>query len=176
MLVKKVGKYFLCTSLLNRVRFFVLDENAVYVYYHIWIVRDYERLVKPRGIVLDIGAHVGLFTLRCLKSSNTSLVVALEPHPENARLLYTNVLMNGLRNRVIIVSAAAGPKNGRAKLFIANASSEHSLVPLKDKQSIDVNMVSLDGLVDSLNLQSIDYIKIDVEGAELEVIRGGARS
>ncbi|MCS7109570.1 MAG: hypothetical protein NZ903_02115, partial [Candidatus Micrarchaeota archaeon] len=63
----KTRKYFLCTSLLNRVKFIISDWSSLYIYFHIWLANDYEKIVKPTGkVIVDIGAHIGLFTLRAI--------------------------------------------------------------------------------------------------------------
>lgn len=121
--------------------------------------------------VIDVGAHIGLFTLKCLCQGAT-LVIAVEPHPDNARLLRTNISMNKLDDKVILIEAAAGSKRGKAKLYISKESGRHSLLSSEYelKTSINVNLVTLDEIASKLH--RIDYVKIDVEGSELEVVKG----
>jgi len=66
LIIKRVGKhYYLIYSPLKNIKFLAYDWDAVYIFYHLWICRDCERFVKPKGVIVDCGAHIGLFTLRC---------------------------------------------------------------------------------------------------------------
>ena len=174
LLVKKVNAGFLCTIPFRKVNFIAPDMDALYnIYIHIWIAQDYDRLAKPQGTVIDVGAHIGLFTLRCLKVYNSPLVVAIEPNPKNVQLLRKNLLLNKVSNNVIVVKAAANSKSGKVNLYVADESGRSSLEPGEHFLNIvKVDAVTIDELVHSLNLYSVDYIKVDVEGAELEVING----
>lgn len=172
LLVRKVNNFFLLKPLLNKVKFYTTDLEAAYTYYHIWIRGDYEKFVKPRGTILDIGAHVDLFTLRCLKTWNASLVVAIEPCPDNACMLKQNIMQNRLNDEVILIQAAAGNMEGKTQLWISEKSSRHSLIPIESAPFVNVELVTVDGLVRSLDLAHVDYIKIDVEGSELDVLDG----
>jgi FkbM family methyltransferase len=171
LIIRRVGHYFLAYSPLENIKFWANGWDAVYIYYHIWISRDYEKFVKPKGVVVDCGAHIGLFTLRCLKSPDAAFVVAIEPNPLNARLLRINLLMNGV-DKFLLIEAAAGSSSDEVKLFLDDLSSRSSVVRETAKH-ISVKQVRLDDVA-SILTQCIDFIKIDVEGAELEVLRGAS--
>jgi len=172
LIIKKLGENrFLVYSPLKKIKFLADDWDAVYIFYHVWLCRDYERFVKPKGIVVDCGAHIGLFTLRCLKSLHTTFVIAIEPNPLNARLLRANLLMNGV-DRFLIIEAAAGSSNDEVKLYLNNLSSRSSIVK-KATRYMRVKQVKLDDVIPTLT-QHIDFIKIEVEGAELEVLKGAS--
>ena len=128
--------------------------------------------MEPKGIVVDCGAHIGLFTLRCLKSLHTTFCIAIEPNPLNARLLRMNLLMNGVE-KFLLIEAATGSSNDGIKLFLNNLSSRSSIVR-KTAEYIRVKQVKLDDVISALT-QRIDFIKIDVEGAELEVLKGASK-
>jgi FkbM family methyltransferase len=171
LIIRRVGHYFLVYSPLENIKFWANDWDAVYIFYHIWISRDYERFVRPKGVVVDCGAHIGLFTLRCLKSLDATFVVAIEPNPLNARLLHINLLMNGV-DKFLLIEAAAGSSSDEVKLFLDDLSSRSSVVR-KTAKHISVKQVRLDDIVPVLT-QRIGFIKIDVEGAELEVLKGAS--
>jgi FkbM family methyltransferase len=173
LIIRRVSKhYFLVYSPLRNIKFLANNWDAVYIFYHVWICRDYERFVKPKGIIVDCGAHIGLFTLRCLKSLNAAFVIAIEPNPSNARLLRMNLLINGM-DRFLLIEAAAGSSNDEIKLFLDNLSSRSSVVRETAKY-IRVKQVKLDDVIPALT-QRIDFIKIDVEDAELEVLKGASK-
>lgn len=177
--VRRLGSNWLCTSLIKRVRFLVRDPGAVRIYSHIWVAEDYEDFARPgKGdVVIDVGAHIGLFTLKCLLKHKCALVVAVEPNPDNMHLLSMNTIINGLSGKVVAVKAAAGARGGRAKLYInTHCSYMHSLIPKKNAPALEVDMITIDEVVAKLKLRKVDFIKVDIEGYELEVIEGAEKT
>ncbi|MEM2613990.1 MAG: FkbM family methyltransferase [Nitrososphaerota archaeon] len=165
----KTEEYFWCESLLNRLRFIAPDWSSLYIYFHIWLANDYEKIVKPMGkVVVDVGAHIGLFTLRVITTYRSNLVIAIEPNPKNLNLLYANILLNGVKDRVRVIKACAGRSKGKKRLFLHEESGRSSILPLSSNY-ITVDEVRLD---EELNGIKIDFVKIDVDGGELEVIDG----
>lgn len=134
--------------------------------------RVYDRFydIKKDDIIIDIGAHVGIFTLRAARQAKN--VLAIEPHPFNYSLLTNNVKANKLVN-VQTLRLALWSSNGKMKLYLASSAS-HSLKPyLKDKSKyLEVQTKTLDTIIKELGIKRVNFIKIDVEGAELEVLRG----
>lgn len=107
---------------------------------------------------LDIGAHVGLWSRDLVKIFGE--VWAFEPHPEHRQCLEKNVTAENLR----IFPWAVGEREGTCDLEIYPGRSGHT----HRKQGTAVRLVSLD----DLNIDAVDYIKIDVEGFEYEVLVG----
>jgi FkbM family methyltransferase len=83
-----------------------------------------------------------------------------------------NLLINGM-DKFLLIEAAAGSSNDEIKLFLDNLSSRSSVVRETAKY-IRVKQVKLDDVIPALT-QRIDFIKIDVEGAELEVLKGASK-
>ena len=142
---------------------------------HIYIDEDYDRLCRPhRGwIVIDIGAHVGLYALKAARTVGKSgLVVAIEPDPENFRILKWNIRINRLRN-VIPLRVAVADFNGYAKLYIDKiGKGGGSIISRVSDEFIEVICLTLDRLLEYLRLRNVDLIKIDVQGAEYMVLKG----
>ena len=131
--------------------------------------------INADDYVIDVGAHVGIFTL--LASKRAKLVVALEPHPLNFKYLRANVKINDLRN-VIPLNIAVSDYDGLDELHLAPISTEHTLTPDKARARYFVNSIKvpvrrIDTLVRELNIPDDAplFVKVDVEGAELNVIR-----
>ena len=78
---------------------------------------------------------------------------------------------NRLKN-VTMVNTALADVEGSAKLYLKD-SGKHSLVRVGPGEYIETRLTTLDGLIEELGLDSIDILKIDVEGAEMEVLKGG---
>jgi FkbM family methyltransferase len=137
--------------------------------------RAVEFLLQKGMRFIDVGAHVGYYTLlaaRCVGSSGT--VYAFEPEPRNFRLLQRNVELNSYPN-VITVRKAATDFTGTAKLYVSFAeSSWHSLNESNDvgSQVVEVETTTLDHFLYTQRWPAIDLVKIDAEGAESAIVTG----
>ncbi len=125
-------------------------------------------LVRPGATVLDIGAHVGAWTMLFASLVGpTGSVIACEPSPASAARLRA---MTDARVRVI--ETAIGDRVGRATLFGDGDSMLRSLVPEALGGPSSTSEVAITTM-DSLGVERADLIKIDTEGFELRVLRGG---
>ena len=123
------------------------------------------------GLVIDLGAHAGAFSLNAILYG-AKKVVAIEPHPANYTRLISNITRNNLWGRIIPLPLAVG---GRAnKPFdilhlssIGVNSGQHSLKFIGAGEAVvDVPVVPLRWLIKNLD---IDYLKIDIEGGEWQI-------
>lgn len=154
----------------------LVPEGGWRVFIEIFHDEIYEQIfnVENGEMVIDVGAHVGLFTVKARKAvGEDGLVVAIEPEPKNAALLSENVEKHGFKN-VVVVKKAAGNYKGKVKLYLSPGSRGHSLLPIRPS-SINVGMDTLDNIAAELGLTRVDFIKIDVEGAELDVLEGAEK-
>lgn len=143
-----------------------------------------QRHIEPGATVLDVGAHVGLFTvLVAYQVWERGHVVAYEPHPRMLEFLRDNVAMNWLTDRVEIVPKAAAAAAGELT-FIAprRFSMTGSLRPVEHLLATADRVDTLDHIhvpaapldVHAGRFERIDLIKVDVEGAEEQVFAGMA--
>lgn len=127
------------------------------------------------GLFIDIGANKGDFTL--LASTilgKDGMIWSFEPEPKNIKWLNKSIKANGFTNIQVFETALAN-RNEKATLYLGEKSGWHTLIPgLKKREAgqLEVSVKRLDDLVSSLETDSIQAIKIDVEGAELEVLHG----
>ena len=140
---------------------------------------------KEGDTVVDIGAHMGRYTITSSKSVGASgKVIAVEAHPYNFRILQHNLRLNKLKN-VSALNWAVYSKKARLKLYLPDEdlgyTMHHSLMTnyLASKYSkeieqryIEVEADTLDNLLKIRGINEVNWIKIDVEGAEYEVLRG----
>jgi FkbM family methyltransferase len=129
--------------------------------------------VQEGEVVLDVGAHRGYWTLLVLRF-RPSLVVAVEPIPENFGYLIRHLGINGVRN-CIPVRAACWNRVEPVRLEGSHEEPERWTakgMTKSGREILEVNGVTVDGLVQGLGLTRLDWIKIDVEGAECEVVEG----
>jgi FkbM family methyltransferase len=105
-------------------------------------------------------------------------VIAVEPNSEVHSRLVAAVGANGLLERVVTIRAAVGASPGRGRMVVPGKLSVLGFVDtsVPSTSSSDVDVVTIDGLVAQRSLERIDLLKIDVEGAECEVLRGSSRA
>lgn len=139
-----------------------------------WLV---DRFSAQGGNFIDVGANLGYFT--CLLSRLTGLngrVLAIEPEPANFRLLQKNVEANGLTN-VSAVQVALGEQTGEVALNIYKRSNRgrHSIIAPGSGETVQVPLQRLDDVVTTTlgSDTEISFMKIDVEGYEPFVLKGG---
>lgn len=134
-----------------------------------------QRLTRQGDVVVDVGAHVGLLTLSMAHAVGPSgRVYAVEPHPISVDCLRRTTLCSGFDQRVVIAQAALADKDGIARLYLGSNNMLSSLYKEVDGQSsIEVKTLCLDTLVPDGT--KVSLIKIDVEGAELDVFAGMSR-
>ena len=138
------------------------------------MVKLFETLIDDSEVTLDIGANIGCTAI--LFSNFSRYVYAFEPSPTTFKFLEKNVL-NSEKKNISLQNIALGKENtdstitfspsNRSGGFISNkiqASSGHQVEKIKIKK--------LDGLIDSLGINKVDFVKIDVEGFEKDVIDG----
>jgi FkbM family methyltransferase len=140
------------------------------------IVQTLQSSLTPGMQVVDVGANVGRYTvLAASLVGPTGAVYAVEPAPDTLAVLRENVRANALAN-ITILPCAAGARRERRDLFVAGqASGKNSLYGAGNHPhagpAVPVSTVPLDELVDG----PVDLVKIDVEGAELDVLAGMGR-
>lgn len=127
-----------------------------------------ESSLSEGGVFFDVGANVGFYTLLGAVKVGAGRVYAFEPLPDNLRYLRTHVDTNGLSN-VEIIEAAVAAASGTARF---EEAASRAMGRLSDEGGIEVDVVTLDELVASGRVEAPDVIKIDVEGAELDVLKG----
>lgn len=174
------------------------DGNLLYCpwrdgYYWAWAIikeihydRVYEQFFKPKigFTVVDVGAHIGIYTLRAAKEvGEKGWVIAIEPEERNYNSLAKNVRINKYKN-VVPLKLAISNFEGKARLYVKSSTLSHSLsehVELHQRANIqifdvvEVTVTTLTGLMKKLGVTRIDLLKVDTEGVELEVLMGSER-
>lgn len=130
-----------------------------------------QRLVGPGDVFIDVGANLGMHTLAAARAmQGRGRIIAFEPFPGTAELLRKTVLLNGFAGIVEIHTAAVSTATGTRTLYLGEISGHHSLYPLASGGvgKVDVPLIRVDTVVG--DTRPVRLVKIDVEGAELEVL------
>ena len=139
---------------------------------------------KEGDIVVDVGAHIGRYTIIASKRVGESgKVIAIEAHPGNFEMLNRNVKLNKLTN-VTALNYAVYSKESKLKLYVPGEESGFTIYNTittnrakPEEKFIEVNANTLDNILlqqNGISHADINWIKIDVEGAELEVLKGAS--
>ncbi len=158
----------------------VTDEMAelkdygefVYILTEQFVSEIYEKHynIKKGQVIVDIGANIGIFTVKAAKEVGESgKIIAIEPEKRNLEFLKKNIEANNLNN-VIIIPEGVWSKRTAKKLFLRGVGG-HSFFR-RSKSYEDINLDTLDNILKDLNIEKINFIKMDIEGAEIEALRG----
>ena len=138
--------------------------------------------VGVRGTFVDVGANVGVTTIPAVCRFGYSRVIAVEPSPDNLRLLRAVLALNDIADMVQVVSAAASGERGVMQLELSPDNSGDNRIRMteddgifaeRDRATVDVDVVTLDDL--DVDPSDVGLLWIDVQGHEGHVLSGASR-
>ena len=151
---------------------------------HLYLFSTYElpttrfitRFLQKDSIVVDIGANIGYVTMFCAKIlENSGAVYAFEPQAENYKLLQQHIELNNFQN-IVPQKFAVTSTPTTLRLYLATDNhGAHSTIFNADVMTEnyeEVQGLTLDSFVEEKRFSKLDLVKIDVEGAEFEVLQG----
>ena len=158
------------------------DGDAQELLYHLYQREWYRQdvavlrpLVAPGTTVVDVGANLGFFSLMVAPLLRPGgRIVALEPSRRTFRKLSATIARNGLGDVVTAINSGAAAEPGSATLHQVSANSGNATI-LADGAGEEIALTRLDDLDLDLDLGSVGLVKIDTEGYESEVLKGGTR-
>ena len=127
-------------------------------------------------VFYDIGANVGFFSIVAAKLvGDTGKVYAFEPGTENAKAIRHNAKLNNF-DTIEVIEKAVSNTSGEGQLLLAKYSGGHALAtadaPPDLAGELTVDLVSIDDLIAQNRIASPNFVKVDVEGGELDVLKG----
>jgi len=147
-------------------------------------IREYEEdeicclegIVRDDDLCVDVGGNIGIYSVFMARKASAGKVVAFEPIPINRKMLALNLALNNLDN-VEIMDCVLSDTTGDVSFSVSKDSAYSSMRPTNRKEescSLQVRSRTFDELFASKGIK-VGIVKVDVEGAELLVLRGAAR-
>lgn len=125
---------------------------------------------KKGDVVIDAGAYKGAFAIYAAKKvGGGGKVISFEPDPNNYEVLCKNIRLNNLDN-VIAVKKGLWSRNTILNLFLSGSTS--SCFNVFGRETCKIQVVRLDDELKRLGINKVDFIKMDIEGAEIETVKG----
>jgi FkbM family methyltransferase len=139
------------------------------------VMRNYARFsssLEKDNVVLDVGAHVGAFSITSGKRLKKGLVISFEPHPDIYKLLKLNVYLNELKN-VVPLNIAVADFSGKTVLSVPGDPAGAYLGPdISSKGTFEVQVRTIDDVCHERGIERVDFIKIHAEGSEMAILKG----
>jgi FkbM family methyltransferase len=155
------------------VKFRIRTVFDFFVFSDVW-ERELKKVFQwKKGMkFLDIGAHIGRYTVRAgLNIGKEGKIVAIEPNTDNFKLLVENLRLNSLQN-CIPLNIAAYSSDTQLSLYMGGDSAKNSVKEDSGKSCCTVQARALDQVLAEVGVDEVNLIKIDVEGAEYDVLKG----
>ena len=169
-LARYTGRFRMRDSTVLLLRPYSMDLG---IFHEIW---DHERytagsisVVARHGTIVDIGAHIGLFSLFASKVLQANRIISVEPDSANFELLSKNISANHVENASLVKAAIAG-ESGEKRIYNTSSNTGGHSLYARGVSSIAVWTVSLTELFKASNISECSLLKMDCEGAEMEIL------
>ncbi|MFH1520143.1 MAG: FkbM family methyltransferase [Candidatus Micrarchaeota archaeon] len=128
--------------------------------------------IEKNDTVVEIGGHIGIFTVLAARMAPQGKVYTFEPNPDNFQMLGTNLAMNRVGN-VIARQEAVSDTSGSVSLYLDHRNTGGHSIHQSDNTGtgITVRTTTLADIISQNRLEKIDFLKMDCEGAEYEIFR-----
>lgn len=155
---------------------FLLFWDALIVFNEIFLQDVYNKQfeIKEGDIIIDVGASIGGYTCKVSKKvGDKGKIIAIEPNPVNYQYLLKNIELNRLNNIIPLNLGVFSIKKELSLICKGYGSSVKSTKDIKfGSNAIKIDVDTLDNLLSGLKLEKINLIKMDIEGSEIEAIKG----
>tara|TARA_Y100001949_G_scaffold105897_1_gene89440 strand:+ start:2031 stop:2804 length:774 start_codon:yes stop_codon:yes gene_type:complete len=138
---------------------------------NVWMINEYgveDFQIAKNDTIIDVGAHIGLFSLLVSQFCKTGKIFSFEPISDNFNLLMSNLKLNHTEN-IHPFNLAVSKNTSSVDLFLSSDQSAHSIFS-SDSESTTVKSISLQRIFDENKISSCKLLKLDCEGAEYEII------
>ena len=147
-----------------------IESTDLQAFANVWLNREYEEIgffIESDELVIDIGAHIGLFTIYASQFCKNGKIISCEPIKENFELLKENLSMNNLSN-IVLYNNAITDKNDKIKIYLNDDYAANSIYGNGENYE-EISTLSLSKIIDQ-NMNEKICLKLDCEGAEYKII------
>jgi len=127
--------------------------------------------IKPGDIVIDAGAHIGIFAIYASKIIRDGRIVCFEPDPQNFKKLMKNIELNSCENITVLKKGLWG-KNTVMEFNSGLEGSSSLLLRKGEGKVITIPVVKAEDEIVKMGLDKVNFVKMDIEGAEIEAVKG----
>jgi len=159
----------------NGIKCIIRNRSDTVVFLENFFLDNYDReegfAIKQKDVIVDIGAHVGYFTIYAAKKATRGKILSFEPSRESFKVLKNNLKINNIQN-VNVENIGVRNESGTSTLYVDEDNEIGNSMFSNDKNLIkeNVQVTSITDIIKKYNLKSIDLLKLDCEGAEYEII------
>ena len=150
-------------------------STDIHAFATVWLLEEYSRpgfAPGDGGTIIDIGAHIGLYTAYISRISRDSEILSFEPASANYALLKENVELNSL-GRVSTFNLAVAGRSGGRSIFLSEDHAAHSIYK-ESGTGEAVDCVTLDKIIGDNGVERVSMLKLDCEGAEYDILKGAS--
>ena len=138
---------------------------------NVWIIEEYAKEgfhIKNDDIVIDIGGHIGLFSIYAAQKCKSGKIFTFEPVKDNFKILKENIETNKIKN-IFPENVAISNKSSKVTIFLSDDDAGHGMYS-KSSNTITIDAINLEEIFLKNNLKKCDFLKIDAEGAEFDIL------
>jgi len=161
-------------KLKNNARYFARAGTSDFeIINEIYVVKEYNKLlkyIKEGSVVIDIGSQIGVFSIFAAKRAKNIRVYAYEPFSENFEMLKENIKLNKLQKKVILFKLGVSGKKGKRELILCEENTGGHGFYCDGKNKVEIETTTLKDIFETNKIKSCDFLKMDCEGAEYEII------
>ena len=147
------------------------DSTDLMALTNVWLTKEYSKSgfeVKNNDVIIDVGAHIGLFSLLISKQCMSGKIFCFEPIKENFDLIISNLELNKITN-VFAINMAASADSGTVTIYLNEDQAGHSMHQMSSKK-IRTKSISLENIFETNSIEKCDFLKIDCEGEEYSIL------
>lgn len=139
----------------------------------IYVVKEYHKFlkyIKNNSIVIDIGSQIGVFSIFAAKRNKNVKVYCYEPFSKNFEILKENIKLNDLQGKIIPFKLGVSGKKEKRELILCEENTGGHGFYCDGKEKIEIDTISLKDVFTKNKIERCDFLKMDCEGAEYEII------
>ena len=159
----------------NDIKFIIRDKSDSVAFFENFFLKvnfpTKKNEVNDDDVIIDVGAHIGCFTIDVAKKARKGKIIALEPTKKSYELLKENIKINNFQN-IIADNLGIWKKTDIISLYTNENDSIGNNLFKKTNQIEEINVISLSECIEKYDIEKIDFLKMDCEGAEFEIILG----